>query len=240
MHKVVVPVFQPIVELATGRVRHYEALARTRDGSGGHIRLVELGEEYGFVDLIDMAMLRKVFAVLEDRDDLQFAVNISVVTIEQSCDELLALVFKNMFLAKHVVFEITETAEIRNLSLVKVFIAALRVAGGRVAVDDFGTGHFTHELVEQLKPDFLKLSNRVVKELATPAMRGEVLRLLALVRPFNGELIAEHVDSSEKVSALRELGVKYGQGYLFGAPERKLPSPMPKMPHLVAANGVVA
>ncbi|EMJ4582934.1 EAL domain-containing protein [Pseudomonas aeruginosa] len=91
--------FQPIVDARTGAVSHYEALARTRGVRSGHVKLLQMGEEFGFIDLIDFEVLRHVFRLLRDRPYVRVAVNVSVLTIEESCNELLSLVFKNMDLA---------------------------------------------------------------------------------------------------------------------------------------------
>ncbi|CAG9169957.1 EAL domain-containing protein [Cupriavidus pinatubonensis] len=222
MRKVVAPVFMPIVEVSTGRVSHYEALARVREGNGGHVKLIEVGEEYGFVDLIDMAMMEHGFMLLREQHDLEIAVNVSVVTIEESCADVLALIFKNMDLVSRLVFEITETKQVSDLPRVMRFVNAVRVLDGRVAVDDFGEGHFTMSLVQQIRPDFLKLSGRLVADIGRTA--SEVTRVCDQVRRFGGEIIAEHVDSKEKFDSLGALGVRYAQGYFVGMPTPRLPA----------------
>ncbi|MDH0342038.1 EAL domain-containing protein [Chromobacterium haemolyticum] len=216
MHKVVVPVFQPIVEIETGGVSHYEALARAREGSAGHVRLIELGEHYGFIDLIDMAMMEKVFRLLHDQPNAVLAVNVSVGTIEQSCSDVLSLVFKNMDLVRRLVFEITETVEIRDMGRISRFVQAVRLLNARVAIDDFGAGFFTLPLVREIQPEFLKLSCNLVADMNRTA--DEILRLKEQIRGYGGEIIAEHVDSHEKLNTLRRLGVRYAQGYLLGVP----------------------
>lgn len=221
MRKVIAPVFMPIVDIATGHVSHYEALARVREGNGGHVKLIQVGEEYGFVDLIDMAMMERVFELLREQTSLEIAVNVSVVTIEQSCADVLALIFKNINLVRRVVFEITETAEIQDMALITRFVTAVRLLEGRVAIDDFGAGHFTVSVVRQIQPDFLKLSGVLVADLSKNA--DEISRLRDLVGRFGGALVAEHVDSEEKFERLRALGVHYAQGYFVGVPIARLP-----------------
>lgn len=141
-----------------------------------------MGEEFGFIDLIDFEVLRHVFRLLRDRPYVRVAVNVSVLTIEESCNELLSLVFKNMDLAHQVVFEITETAQINDMPRIQQFVAAVRLLNAKVAIDDFGDGFFTAPLVREIQPEYLKLSGDLVARLCSsgeiPAYPGSC----ALVR----------------------------------------------------------
>lgn len=220
MRKVVSPVFQPIVNARTGAVSHYEALARTKGVRSNHVKLLQLGEEFGFIDLIDLEVLRHVFRLLRDRPYVRVAVNVSVLTIEESCNELLSLVFKNMDLAHQVFFEITETAQINDMPRIQQFVAAVRLLNAKVAIDDFGDGFFTAPLVLEIQPEYLKLSGDLVARLCSS---GEILPVRDLARSFGGELIAEHVDSEEKLVRLRELRVGLVQGFHVGAILEELP-----------------
>jgi len=157
-----------------------------------------------------------VFSLLAENQKIVIAVNVSVITVEHSCNEALALIFRNMDLVSRVVFEITETKEIRNPKLVKRFVDAVRLLDGRIAIDDFGAGHFTVDLVTKIKPEFLKLDAVLVADLEG---NGDVIvQLCDLVGEYGGRLIAEHVDSKEKLDNLRSLGVHYAQGYYVGKP----------------------
>lgn len=221
MRKVVIPVFQPIVDISTGQISHYEALARARVGSTGHVKLIELGEHYGFIDLIDMAIMEHVFRLLRDNVGVRIAVNVSVVTIEQSCNDILALVFKNMDMVDRMIFEITETVEIHDLNLITRFVTAVRLLDAKVAIDDFGDGHFTLALVRDIRPDFLKLSSNLVADMKRTG--GEIAYLRDLIMVHGGEIIAEQVDSQEKLEILRELRVGYAQGFYVGETVSRLP-----------------
>ncbi len=85
MRKAITPVYQPIIDARTGIVLHYEALARTRNGGSDHGKLINLGEQVGFIDLVDIAMLELVVDALQGNPHIIVAVNVSGVTIERSC-----------------------------------------------------------------------------------------------------------------------------------------------------------
>lgn len=218
MDKVVSPVYQPIVDLRTGRVSHYEALARVAGNTGGHhAPLIEMGEQYGFIHLIDMAMLEHVVKALNTHPDVIIAVNVSVRSIEYDGNEVLSKFFRHMNYGRRLVFEITETVRIEDIDVIKMFIDAVRVAGCRVAVDDFGDGYFTVPIIQHLRPEYLKLSAKLV-DVATQAKAVDQLKaLVEVAATFGGEIIAEQIDTREKVELLRKAGVRYGQGFHLGA-----------------------
>ncbi len=115
-----------------------------------------MGEAAGFSDVIDITMLEHVVEALRHNDQAIVAVNISGATIERSCADLLAAVFKNMEFMARVVFEITETMEIRDQRMLTRFLTATGLLEARVALDDFGTGFCTAEVVERIRPEFVK------------------------------------------------------------------------------------
>ncbi len=216
MRKAIVPVYQPIVDIDSGQVLHYEALARVRNGQSSHGRLIELGECIGFVDLIDIAMLEHVVDTLNANPSALVSVNVSGVTIEQSCNELLAVIFKHMDVMRRVVFEITETSRISNTRLLNRFLMAIRILDARVALDDYGTGFCTMDFVRQVKPEFVKLAGSLVEHLVTSGHLGQISEVCEFVKSYGGEMIAEHIDSQLKFDAMQSMGIRYLQGYHVG------------------------
>lgn len=223
MKKTIAPVYQPIVDADTGFVLHYEALARTRHSVGDHGKLIELGEAVGFINLVDIAMLEHVVEALRSNPRAVVAVNVSGVTIARSCNELLGIIFKNMEYMRRVVFEITETSEIRDLKMLSRFLAAIRLLDARIALDDFGTGFCTLDLVSRVKPEFVKLDGDIVRHFDDTRDATVIREIVDLVHGYGGEIIAEHVDSQRKADAMRELGIRYLQGFYVGEFVTELP-----------------
>jgi len=217
---VVSPFYQPILDLRTGLVAHYEALARTPMGGVTHVKLIAYGEQMGFVHLIDLAMLEHVGQFLEREPTVKVAVNISVGTIEQACPELLSRIFLHMKVADRLVFEITESIEVTNEALMVKFIQAVRLLGARIAIDDFGTGFFRDSaVIQRLAPEFLKLSGQIVE---TAVLENDLDRLFCINRDVTlhgGQVIAERIDHPDKLEFVKKAGIRYGQGYLLGVPQ---------------------
>lgn len=216
MKNVVHPVFMPIFDLKTGALACYEALARTHSGHE-HGPLLFTAEKYGFIHSIDVTMLEQVVMLMRREPQLRMSVNVSVKTIEHDSADYLSAVYRHMDVVSRIVFEITETIQISDMKQIGVFIEAVRVLGGRIAVDDFGSGYFSMSEIEEINPDFVKLSTDFVDQIEGRA--GEIIFLRERVKGYRGgRIIAEHVDSLEKLILLSRLGVELTQGYFWGSP----------------------
>lgn len=216
MKKTIKPLYQPIVDFNTGTVLHYEALARTKNTVGDHGRLIALGESTGFIDLIDIAMLEHVVEDLRGSPRVKVAVNVSGVTIEHSCNELLSIIFKRMEFMQRMVFEITETSDICDQRMLSRFLLSVRLLGASVALDDFGSGFCTLDMIRKVKPEYVKLDGNVVRDFDDTGDAAVIREVVNLVHGYGGEIIAEHVDSQRKVDAMRNLGIHYLQGFYVG------------------------
>lgn len=227
MLTVVSPTYQPIIDLQASCVSHYEALARTPLGGASHVQLIEVGEQLGFVHLIDLAMLEHVAQFLVRERKARVAINVSVASIEMACPELLSQLFRFMDVADRLVFEITESIQVHDFARLSQFISAVRLLQGKIAIDDFGTGFFkSNDLVQRIRPEYLKLSGQIVDA----AMGDRDHERLALINrdvaAFGGHVIAERIDSKAKLDFVRQAGIRYGQGFLLGVPQ-PFPEGMP-------------
>lgn len=222
MKSILVPVLQPIQDLVNGKVSHYEALTRLRnnDMDKGHWPLIRLAEQYRFIGHIDLAMLEMVLELLHDARNMVIAVNVSAVTIESRFADFLSILDGAQRIADRLVVEITETSPIRDIVQVMTFVQEVRARGCTVALDDYGSkaGWITAEVVEAVRPDFLKLD----RDILIGALDGgthlqDAVRLAAAV---GARVVAEFVDTQDKAELLRAAGVRYAQGELFGMPTR--------------------
>jgi EAL domain-containing protein (putative c-di-GMP-specific phosphodiesterase class I) len=225
MKELLEPAFQPIAELATGAIEYYEALARIRDDpvDSGHVTLIELAERHQFIHLLDLAILDQA-AEAAAREKQRIAVNFSVITIEARYRQVVARLARLGDACRGMVVEITETAPIHDPQKVALFIAAVREFGCRVALDDYGNtdghGHFTANLVRFLRPDFLKLDGSILARATSSGDHHALQQAISLAESVDAEVIAEFVDSAEKIELLTLLGVRYGQGWAIGRPTR--------------------
>ena len=116
-----------------------------------------------------------------------------------------------------VCFEITETAAINNFDKTANFISALKAAGCRFALDDFGSGVSSFNYLKHLPVDYLKIDGSFVRDMAVePVDRAMVAAIHQVSRIMGIQTIAECADTDAVIGQLRELGVDYVQGDAIG------------------------
>ena len=234
-----VPVYQPIAEVATGRVVAAETLVRLREDDGSLARpdeFLDAAERFGFVTAIDRVVIASVFdALVASRKrispDLEVSVNLSGLDFED--DALVAEISRLARLKgirpSRVTFEITETAALRDLGRVQDFTGALTSEGFRFALDDFGVGFSSFRYLRDLPMSTLKFDQSYVRDLPHKAENRVFVRGIAeICRGFGVKTVAEGVETPEILAILRELGVDRAQGYHVGYPVPELPARSPE------------
>ena len=208
------PVFQPIIELASGRPVGYEALTRF-DGDVRPDLLFRQALLTGQELELEVATMRA--ACLSARTlpaNVFVSVNVSPRLILHGDDLRTVLGDRT----RPVVLEVTEHENIEDYAALRTAITALG-SDLRVAVDDAGAGvaNFTH-LVE-LRPQFVKIDQGLVRGVNTdPARQALIVALLHFASATDCRVIAEGIETDAERTVLERLGVELGQGYLLGRP----------------------
>jgi diguanylate cyclase (GGDEF)-like protein len=221
--------FQPVVVAATGEVDHYECLLRMRTPEGRIIAagdFVPVIEQLGFIRLIDRYVLDKALAELEAYPAVKLGFNISGLTAADRpwLRALISQVRTRPDIASRVVVEITETAALYDIEESARFVSALRHAGCRVALDDFGAGHTSLRHLQSLAVDTVKIDASFVRNLAgSPESQVFLRHLLGLAQGFGFHTVAEGVTTAEDAAILQRAGVGFLQGYYFGRPSLERP-----------------
>jgi EAL domain-containing protein (putative c-di-GMP-specific phosphodiesterase class I) len=214
-------VFQPIVDLASRAVHHLEALVRLPDG-GSPVPVVTFAEEAGLVADLDLLVCRRVLDLLAQAPEAlpAAAVNLSGRSLQSGAfaRALFALLDGSAVAPARLMFELTETVAIRDPEAVAGVLAALRCRGFRVCLDDFGSGAAAFHHLRAFEVDFVKLDGLYVRG-QDPRTRAILEGMVALCRALGVEAIAEMVECEAQATRLRALGVRFGQGFLFGRPE---------------------
>ncbi|HJM93522.1 MAG: EAL domain-containing protein [Alphaproteobacteria bacterium] len=140
-------------------------------------------------------------------------------TDPSTLDHLLSLMHIHSSIADRPIFEITDTAAMMDFEETTRFANKLRDLGCRIALDDFGTGYTSYQHLKAPSVDIVKIDGQFVKDLhENKENQLFVQTLLDLADGFNAEVVGECVETKEEAQALRDRGVKYLQGYHFGAP----------------------
>ncbi|OZA74754.1 MAG: hypothetical protein B7X77_08090 [Caulobacter sp. 39-67-4] len=214
--------FQPVVNLATGVAHHHEALVRFEDGVSP-FALIRMAEEFDLIEELDHAIVEQaVRRLAQDRSgELKLAVNVSGRTIinESFVDNVSRTLAKFDKAKGRLIFEITESAAIDDLPRANRHIQALRGLGSMVCLDDFGAGAASFAYLQELNLDIVKIDGRYVRELAGNGRDGAMVRrLVELCRDLKIRTVAEMVETVEVEEVVRNSGVDFAQGWLFGRP----------------------
>jgi EAL domain-containing protein (putative c-di-GMP-specific phosphodiesterase class I) len=209
------PVFQPIVELATGRVVGVEALTRfTVDpeiGADGWFNRAALAGSG--IDLELAALVLALDQIDQVPEGAYLSVNLSPAAVPAAVPVLLPLAKKG------IVLEVTEHEEIVDYDTFLGVIAELREAGIRLAVDDAGAGYASLRHVLRLTPDIVKLDNSLTRGIEDDlALQALAKALVEFATKLSATVVAEGVESAAQLECLAGLGVACGQGYHLGRP----------------------
>jgi EAL domain-containing protein (putative c-di-GMP-specific phosphodiesterase class I) len=203
-------VWQPIVDLATGAVIGHEALARFEAASPAVV-FADAAERglSGDLDALCIAQaLRR-----PPRSGLIF-VNVTAATVRSGHFPAIPTA-----LASRVVWELPETGG---------WDPAMIPPGYTVALDDVGTGFAELGRVTQVPWRFLKLDASLVTGVGTHSTHRALIRALVVrARDCHGAVIAEGIETARDAAVLQDLGVTYGQGFLWGHPQREPSSLLP-------------
>ncbi|EYC51313.1 hypothetical protein AZ34_09595 [Hylemonella gracilis str. Niagara R] len=219
--------YQPLVDLQTGRCIGAEALLRWRRPEGTPMSpdlFIPVAERSGLIRaitdyVIDQAV-RDLPMLLAQQPGFHLGINFSAQDLEHdgSVTQLLRRLREMQAPAGSLVVEITE----RNVTDARAAakqIARLHDHGVQVAVDDFGTGHSSLSVLAGLELDILKIDKSFVDAIDAQAAASLVLpHIIDMAKTLRLLLIAEGVETETQADYLRERGVQYAQGWLYGKP----------------------
>jgi EAL domain-containing protein (putative c-di-GMP-specific phosphodiesterase class I) len=214
-------VYQPVVDLRTRAVHHYEALTRF-EGGGGPAATIKLAEELGLVVEFDLTIVRNVATALrESPPDVRIAANLSAFSLEAPgfVDEILFTTAAFPTLRPRLMLEVTESHRLSDLAAANAQIQRLRAVGHVVCLDDFGAGSASLDYLRELEADIVKFDGRFLRALDTRPRDATLLKRLAeLCAELGVVTVAEMIETEDVAQRVAGLGVKLGQGWLFGRP----------------------
>lgn len=226
------PYFQPILELKTRQIHHYEALARLIAPDDTVIMpssFIFTAEKYGLIAGIDKIITYKTMQIQSELKRLgrhvTFSVNLSGKHLGDNTmlQHLRESIEDTNADPKHIVFELTETAAIHDFKSALIFVKELKKIGCRFSLDDFGVGFTSFVHIIEMEVDFIKIDGSFVRNIGQSQRNRILVKTISeLARGLNIKTIAEYVDTEETLNIISELGVDYAQGYLIGMPASRL------------------
>ncbi|HET8671989.1 MAG TPA: GGDEF domain-containing phosphodiesterase, partial [Thermoleophilaceae bacterium] len=225
-------VFQPAIEIDSGRLVAVEALARWDHPERGPVppaEFIPVAEESGLIVplgnwVIREAMRRAVeWRKLCRPGERPLVVSLNLSTRQMSEPGFIASVADALKETgadpQQIALEITETVLIEDTDTAAVTLHALEGLGVRLVLDDFGTGYSSLGYVKRFPLSFLKIDRSFVSTLGeSPRDAAIVSAIVEMSRALGARVVAEGVETEEQLRGVRELGCELAQGYLFARP----------------------
>ena len=225
--------FQPIMEITTGTISHYEVLIRMieRDGTLALPgEFIPVAERTGLIHKINHFVLRKAIHRLsslnKDNHDLTLSINLSgrVIDDPDLLSQLKHLLNTSGINPERLVFELTETAALADVNAAIDLMTELKALGCQFALDDFGVGFSSFYYLRELPLDIVKIDGSFIKNLTTNTKdRVFVKALTEMATALGKTTVAEFVEDEATLNLLPTLGVAYAQGYYVGRPSPDIP-----------------
>ncbi|MHB1662027.1 MAG: putative bifunctional diguanylate cyclase/phosphodiesterase, partial [bacterium] len=227
---IILPYFQPIMDLNTGGIVAHELLMRikleTIKGELPNIisagEFIEIAENIGVAHKLDLILLEKAFSKIKKEDyknDMFINLSPKSLIISDYVKTVKHLSLKYNIDTSKIVFELTERETVRNIALLEKFVANLKYEGFRFAVDDFGSGFSSFLYIKRFPIDFLKIDGEFIRGIFEDKMdRAVVASSISIAKEMGIKTIAEFIESEEVLAELKKLNVDYAQGFYIGIP----------------------
>jgi diguanylate cyclase (GGDEF)-like protein len=220
-------VYQPTVQLSTGRIKGVEALLRWNHPELGSIRpdqFIALSEQVGTIKVLGehvlTTALRDLRAWQVAAPDVRLAIGVNLSPRQLSDDDLptrVAAMLDEHGLARDLlVLEITEGALMQDLEAAARMVATFRDSGISVAIDDYGTGYSSLRYLRRFAADVVKIDREFVQSMATDLRTTALMEsVMQMAAALDLQTIAEGIETVEHLRAAQALGCELGQGFLF-------------------------
>lgn len=220
---------QPIMDIKTEEIVQQELLLRMHDSDGAVVEpapFLATAERLGLIGDIDRWVIHRGLEIAAEGQAVE--INLSGHSLTDS--GLIELIARELQESgadpEKVIFEITETAAISNLSEATTFAQRLRELGCQFALDDFGTGFASFTYLKHLPISVLKIDGEFIANLISSEIDQRIVQAIVFIAQGLGQkTVAEWVDDQRTLEKLREIGVDYAQGYYVGRP-----APLPGQP----------
>jgi diguanylate cyclase (GGDEF)-like protein/PAS domain S-box-containing protein len=222
--------YQPIVDVLSGTVVGFEALARwqhPRLGPVSPAKFIPIAEEAGLIERLGECVLRmacqeaqRLRAAFPDAPPWRMGVNLSVAQLTRVdlCARVEAALAESGLSPEFLSLEITESGLLEDTETASRTFAQLRSQGVRLAMDDFGTGYSSLQYLRRFRVDTLKIDGSFVRAISQPSGEEICAAVISLGRDLGLSVIAEGVERPEELARLKQLGGRYAQGFLLSRP----------------------
>ena len=224
----IIPYFQPILDLNMNTVCKSESLARWQKDDGTFVppvEFIELAEESGLINKIDLAMLQnsaqQLISINQNGHNIGLAINISprIFHTKDKALENWMVCIKELSQELNITIEITERLLTSDSEKALDVLNTLKGYGVKIAIDDFGTGYSSLSYLIKFPVDIIKIDRSFVDDIGKDAsVETLVETILLMAKKLSLRVVAEGIETQEQLDFLKALECDYGQGYFLGRP----------------------
>jgi len=219
----VVTYYQPIIDNKTGKIVKYETLVRMLDKEGNTVptwTFLEIAQKSKLYPQVTKIVIEKSFKAFEDFPQYDFSLNLTIEDIHsKEITEYIYDKLKHYNNSNRVIFEITESEEVRDYKTINSFIENVRKFGVKIAIDDFGSGYANFEHIISIDADFIKIDGSLIKNIDTDKNARIITEaIISFSQKLGKKTIAEFIHCEEIYTIVKELGADYSQGFHLGMP----------------------
>ncbi len=217
-----IPYFQPILDNKTNKIVKYEALSRLMDSEGliyAPQSFIPAAKKIKVYDKITKIVIAKTFDMFRDIN-LEFSINLSFEDIiNQDIYNFILEMLEDTKMGNRVTFELLESEKVDDFEKVLHFFSEIKRYGGKIAIDDFGSGFSNFSYLTRIKPDFIKIDGSLIKNIDTDKNSYIVVETIVdFAKKMGIETVAEYVHSSTVLSTVKSMGIDYSQGFFIDKP----------------------
>ncbi|MBD3793780.1 MAG: EAL domain-containing protein [Campylobacterales bacterium] len=219
-----IPYYQPIQNNTTGKIVKYEALVRMIDEEGNTISpffFLEIAKKAKLYSKITQAVIDTTLETFRDRPEYECSINLSTEDIVDQ--EMRSYIYNKLGsypYPERIIFEITESEEIKDFEIVNRFIKKIRSYGTQVSIDDFGTGYANFSYILDLDIDYIKIDGSLIKNIDHDTESRIITEaIIAFSKKLGTQTIVEYVHNQAVYDTVMSLGADYSQGYFIGEPQ---------------------
>ncbi len=222
----VIPQYQGIYSNSNRSIDHYESLMRIMDENGKIYypnSFLDVARSFGILyDTISVMMVRKVFDHFSNFKDKSVSINLGIRDIKNR--DMTDIIFDFLGTTDHpenFVFEILENEDIADYNMIIEFVDKIHELGGKIALDDFGSGFSNLQHVMDIHFDYLKIDGSIVKRCCDSKEAENLIALISGWKKLSErkiDIIAEFVENEAIQDKMESYDIDYSQGFLFSKP----------------------
>ncbi|MCF6201829.1 MAG: EAL domain-containing protein [Hydrogenimonas sp.] len=222
-HDRIVPYCQPLLDIATGKIKGYEVLVRLIKEDGEVVspfKFLPLAQRSHQYQYMTMRMVEQSCAFFKDKKEYTFAINLSVEDILNS--ETVQFIKEKITgygVAHRVVFELLESENIEVFPEVEKFVEEMKALGCQIAIDDFGTGYSNFSYLVRLKADYIKIDGSLIRNIHNDKNAQVIVEsIVDFAKKLGIRTVAEFVSNEMIYEKVHQMGIDVAQGYYISEP----------------------